>query len=165
MNKMDKDKLLFSTKPAYHFSLAFLRALRIKILLSILGGLAGGALATVIMYLWGHKTLHWEPFAVCAILTFIAASIIHILQVKIVYSRSVYHFYHNKLEYVKNFIIRELEEIKYSDITDIKLKKYPSQKKFKIGTIVLTLSNKKTFLIPDISSSDEVFHHLKKLIP
>lgn len=158
-----------------HFSpkLALLGLLPLQIFLSVWAG----AFFTSVG-LWAGTELGLKLpgrlyFCGSAVLVFALFSVSHLLYRKLAYARSVYHFYPDRMAYVKGILATERKTVLYRGVREVTLRCGMLQRGCGLGTLILATSATgpdsqgvagSGIRIPDIPDPEAVYARVMQLI-
>lgn len=114
----------------------------------------------------------WFPFVFFACLAFFGIPYVAYAVKKKTYAKTKYRFFRKKLDYFEGFFTIEEKTIDYRNIIEVNLSKGIFQRKYGLGTIILSTpatgyssrSAMSGIRIADIQNPDEVYAQVKELI-
>lgn len=114
----------------------------------------------------------WSTFAFFGALAFFGVPLTTYYAKKKTYARTKYLFYSDRLEYAEGFWTAEKKSIKYKDITEANMRKGVIQKRYGLGTIILSTPatgtqqgrSRSGIKISDIENVEEVYKKILNLI-
>lgn len=163
---------IFVLKPRFIPSVAVLSILPFQIFFTIWGGLFFGGFIGFGMKALGLNLPLWFMFVFFGCLFFFGIPIVTYLAGKKTYQRTEFRFYPNRLDYYEGFFTIEEKTIDYRNITEVNLRRNIFQRKYGLGTIILStpatgyskgaaLSGIRIF---DIERPQEIYRQVKELI-
>ncbi len=166
----DVDELIITTQAVFVPWVSIISTIPIHLFLTVwacgfLGGFSGFAVHMIGLYLPPGST-----FIFFGALAFFTVPAISYYKQKETYSRTRYSFYADRLEYSEGFWTIENKVIKYKNITEANMRKGILQKKYGLGTIVLSTpatgtqngASRSGIKISDIRNVEEVYN---KILP
>jgi|SaaInlStandDraft_1057018.scaffolds.fasta_scaffold127615_2 membrane protein YdbS with pleckstrin-like domain len=170
--KVNSKKVLFSAKPVFIPWVTALSVLPLQLFFTVwAGGFFGG------FSLFGIKALGldiplWFPFVFFACLAFFGIPFLTYYAKKKTYAKTEYKFYSDRLEYAEGFWTAENKSIKYKNITEANFRKGVIQKKYGLGTIILSTPAagfqhgraRSGIAILDIENTEDIYNKIKDLI-
>jgi membrane protein YdbS with pleckstrin-like domain len=114
----------------------------------------------------------WFTFVFFGALAFFGIPFIAYYSKKKTYAKTEYKFYPDRLEYAEGFWTAENKTIKYKNITETNLRKGIIQKKYGLGTIILSTPAtgiqqgraRSGIRISDIENTEEIYNKVQSLI-
>jgi len=114
----------------------------------------------------------WFTFVFFGALAFFGIPFLAYFTKKKTYTKTEYLFYADRLEYAEGFWTAENKTIKYKNITEANLRKGIIQKKYGLGTIILSTPAtgiqqgraRSGIRISDIEHADEIYNKVLELI-
>ena len=166
--------LLLTLKPVFVPSVVIFSILPLQIFFTIWGGIFFGGIGLFIIKFLKINIPEWSTFALFSCLFFFGLPIAVYITKKKNYEKTEYRFYNTKLEYYEGFLNIEEKTIHYKNITEVYLKKNIIQRRFGLGTIILSTpatgnysprgQYRSGIIIPDIKNPDENYKKIKELI-
>lgn len=160
-------------KPVFLPWITVLSALPIQISTTIFGGGLLGMFGSLAVKALKLNVPGWFPVVFFGCVFFFAIPIMAYIEKKKGYESTEYRFYRTKLEYYEGFFTVEEKTMSYTNITEIYLSKGIFQKKYGLGTIVLSTRAtgdagstraRSGIRVADIPNPDEVYTQIKELV-
>lgn len=163
---------VLSLKPVFIPWAATLGILPIHIFMTIWGGGFFGGFSMFAVQAMGLDLPEWSTFVFFGALFFFAIPIVTYAAQKKTYAKTEYRFYQTKLDYYEGFFTSEEKTIDYKNITEVNLVRGIVQKRYGLGTIVLSTPAtgfqsgraRSGIRIQDIPNADQVYQQVKGLI-
>ena len=163
---------VLTLKPVFVPWAVMLAILPIHIFMTIWGGGFFGGFSMFAVKALGLDLPGWFTFVFFGALFFFAIPIITYSAQKKTYANTEYRFYQTKLDYFEGFFTTEEKTINYKNITEVNLVKGIVQKKYDLGTIVLSTPAtgfssgraRSGIRVQDIPDADQVYQRVKGLI-
>ena len=163
---------VLTLKPIFVPWAIMLSILPIHIFMTIWGGGFFGGFSMFAVQALGLDVPGWFTFVFFGALFFFAIPIVAYTSQKKTYAKTEYSFYQTKLDYFEGFFTTEEKTIDYKNITEVNLVKGIIQKKYGLGTIVLSTPatgfvsgrSRSGIRVQDIPNADQVYQHVKGLI-
>lgn len=159
-------------KPKFLPIVTFFSVLPLQIFFTIWGALFFGGFGMFALQAFHLNLPTWFTFVFFGCAFFFAIPILAYVAKKNTYAKTEYRFCPTKLEYYEGFFSVEEKAINYSNITEVYLRKGIFQKKYGLGTIVLStpamgFSNGRArsgIMVADIENPDNVYQQVKELV-
>jgi len=163
---------VLSLKPVFVPWAVMLAILPLHIFMTIWGGGFFGGFSMFAVQSLGLNVPPGSTFVFFGAVFFFAIPIVTYTAQKKTYAKTEYCFYNTKLDYYEGFFTTEEKTIDYKNITEVNLIKGIVQKKYGLGTIVLSTPAtgfqsgraRSGILIKDIPNADQVYEQVKDLI-
>jgi membrane protein YdbS with pleckstrin-like domain len=163
---------VLSLKPVFIPWAIFLALLPVHIFMTIWGGGFFGGFSLFAVQALGLDLPTGSTFLFFGALFFFGLAIIAYTAQKTTYAKTEYRFYNTKLDYFEGFFTSEEKTIDYKNITEVNLVKGIIQKRYDLGTIILStpatgLSRGRArsgIRVQDIPNADQVYRQVKELI-
>jgi membrane protein YdbS with pleckstrin-like domain len=144
----------------------------VQIFFTIWGGIFFGGFSIPLFHFLFHKDPGFAPFIIFALLFFFGLPVLVYFVKKKTYEKTTYTFYNDHLEYYEGFWTLEKKSINYSLITEISLRRGIIQKRYGLGSIVLSTPAtgysrgraRSGIVIMDIPKSEYIYKVLKNII-
>lgn len=159
-------------KPKFLPIVTFFSVLPLQIFFTIWGALFCGGFGMFALQAFHLNLPTWFTFVFFGVAFFFAIPVLVYVTKKKTYAKTEYRFCPTKLEYYEGFFSVEEKAINYSNITEVYLRKGIFQKKYGLGTIVLStpamvFSNGRArsgIMVADIENPDSVYKQVKELV-
>lgn len=167
------DTLVLKLKPVFVPLVTVLSLLPLQIFMTIWGGLFFGGFGMFAVKALGLNLPGWFTFVFFACLFFFCIPILVYVSKKKNYEKTEYRFYNTKLEYYEGFFNVEEKTISYKNVTEVYLRKGIFQRKYGLGTIVLSTpatgyslrgQSHSGIRVADIENPDEAYKKIKELV-
>lgn len=163
---------VLTLKPIFIPWAAMVSILPIHIFMTIWGGGFFGGFSMFAVKALGLDLPGWFTFVFFGSLFFFAIPIVTYNAQKKTYAKTEYCFYQTKLDYHEGFFTTEEKTIDYKNITEVTLVKGIVQKKYGLGTIVLSTPAtgfasgraRSGIRVQDIPNADQVYQQIKDMI-
>ena len=163
---------VLSLKPVFIPWAVMLAILPLHVFMTIWGGGFFGGFSMFAVQALGIKLPPGTTFVFFGMLFFFAIPIITYTTQKKTYAKTEYRFYQTKLDYYEGFFTTEEKTIDYKNITEVNLVKGIIQKKYGLGTVVLSTPAtgfahgraRSGIRIHDIPNAEQVYQQVKGLI-
>jgi membrane protein YdbS with pleckstrin-like domain len=114
----------------------------------------------------------WSTFVFFGALFFVGVPFVNYTARKKSYAKTEYTFYRTKLDYFEGFFTTEEKTIDYKNVTEVNLVRGIIQKKYGLGTIILSTPAtgmaggpaRSGIRVHDVPDADQVYQHVKSLI-
>ncbi|MCP4650618.1 MAG: PH domain-containing protein [PVC group bacterium] len=172
VEESELDEPIVVLKPVFIPWVTILSVLPLQIFFTIWGGGFFGGFSTVLIKGLKLPIPIWFPFVFFACLAFFGIPLLIYNMKKKTYAKTEYRFFKKRLDYYEGFFTVEEKTVDYRNITEVYLRKGIVQKKYGIGTILLTtpsvtMSQNRAMSgiqVADIKNPDEVYKQIKDLI-
>lgn len=129
---------VFSIQPQFKPTLILMTVFPFQLFASIWGAFFfGGLLSPVFRTLYATES-PFEIQFICGIILFITIPAVYYYVTKKNYSKSWYRFYPDKLEFYEGFFVIQEKTIKYKNITELNLRRGFLQRRYGLGTIIIS---------------------------
>ena len=163
---------VLSVKPVFIPWAAMLSVLPVHIFLTIWGGGFFGGFSMFAVGALGLDLPGWSTFVFFGAVFFFAVPLITYTAQKKTYAKTVYTFYNTKLDYHEGFFTTEEKTIDYKHVTEVNLVRGIVQKKYGLGTVILSTpatglaqgSARSGIRIHDIPDAERVYQQVKGLV-
>jgi membrane protein YdbS with pleckstrin-like domain len=163
---------VLSLKPVFIPWAVILSIIPIHLFLTIWGGGFFGGFSMFAVGALGFDLPGWFTFVFFGALFFFGVPFVTYAARKKTYEKTEYTFYQTKLDYFEGFFTTEEKTIDYKNITEVNLVRGIIQKKYGLGTIVLSTPAtgiargraRSGIRIHDIPDADQVYRHIKGLV-
>jgi len=168
-----KDELQFTLKPEFNGLVSFSDIEMKYIIYNILGTVILGFLGAYIINQNGMNMPEWIWFVFFGVgFLLISLSSKYVLDYR-TFKETEYRFFKNKLEYFEGFSTLEQKIVKYSNVTEIYMRRSIVQKKYNLGTIIIltpmtafkgngALSN--GVVLKNIENPAEIYKKIRKAV-
>ena len=144
----------------------------VHVFLTIWGGGFFGGFSMFAVGALGLDLASWFTFVFFGARFFVGVPVIAYNAQKKTYAKTEYTFYQTKLDYFEGFFTTEEKTIDYKNVTEVNLVRGIIQKKYGLGTIVLSTPAtgmaggraRSGIRIQDIPDADRVYQQVKGLI-
>ena len=157
-------------KPVFVPCLALLSVLPLQIFMAFWGaGFLGGFSCFAIKAL-DLPIPMWAPFVFFGVLFFCGIPLLVYLITKKTYARTEYRFRHGHMDYYEGFFNVEEKTIPLANVTEVHLRRGFFQKKYGLGTIVLStpatggLHAQSGIRIQNVKNPEVVYRDVKRLV-
>ena len=163
---------LITARPVFIPWVAVASVIPIQIFMTIwVGGFFGGFSMFGIEAL-GLDLPAWFPFVFFAALAFFGIPFLTYYSKKRTYEKTEYRFYTDRLEFAEGFWAVENKTVKFKNVTEANLRKGVIQKKYGLGTIILSTPAtgfqqgraRSGIRIADIENPDSIYNKILELI-
>ncbi len=169
---VDLNTPVITARPIFIPWVTVASVLPIQIFMTVWAGGFFGGFGLLLIEALGLNLPQWFPFLFCSAAAFFGIPYMAYFTKKKTYSATSYNFYPDRLEYSEGFWTIENKIIKYRNITEINLRKGVAQKKYGLGTIVLSTPatsiqqgrHTSGIRISDISNAEEIYMKVQDLI-
>jgi membrane protein YdbS with pleckstrin-like domain len=159
-------------KPVFIPWAVMLAILPVHIFMTIWGGGFFGGFSMFAVKAIGLDVPEWSTFLFFGALFFFAIPLVAYTAQKKSYAKTEYRFYQTKLDYYEGFFTTEEKTIDYKNVTEVNLVKGIIQKKYGLGTIVLSTPAtgfasgraRSGIRVQDIPNADQVYQQIKGLV-
>jgi membrane protein YdbS with pleckstrin-like domain len=149
-----------------------LAILPIHLFFTIWGGGFFGGFSMFAVQALGLDLPGWFTFVFFGAVFFFAIPIVAYTARKKTYAKTEYRFFQTKMDYHEGFFTTEEKTIDFKNVTEVNLVKGIVQKRYGLGTIVLstpatgsgTGRSRSGIRVQDIPDADGVYRQLKELI-
>lgn len=163
---------VLALKPVFVPWAVMLSILPLHIFMTIWGGGFFGGFSMFAVQALGIDLPPGSTFAFFGALFFLAIPVITYTAQKKTYAKTEYRFYQTKLDYYEGFFTTEEKTIDYKTITEVNLVKGIVQKKYGLGTVILSTPatgfargrSRSGIRIQDIPNADRVYQQVKDLV-
>jgi membrane protein YdbS with pleckstrin-like domain len=163
---------VLTLKPVFIPWAVMLAVLPLHIFMTLWGGGFFGGFSMFAVQALGIDVPPGTTFVFFGLLFFLAIPIVTYTAQKKTYAKTEYRFYHTKLDYYEGFFTTEEKTIDYKHITEVNLVRGIIQKKYGLGTVVLSTPAtgfasgraRSGIRIQDIPNSEQVYQQVKSLI-
>jgi membrane protein YdbS with pleckstrin-like domain len=163
---------VLSLNPVFIPWAVMLAILPLHIFMTIWGGGFFGGFSMFAVQALGIKLPPGSTFVFFGALFFFAIPIITYTAQKKTYAKTEYRFYQTKLDYYEGFFTTEEKTIDYKNITEVNLVRGIIQRKYGLGTVVLSTPAtgfaqgraRSGIRIHDIPNAEQVYQQVKGLI-
>jgi membrane protein YdbS with pleckstrin-like domain len=163
---------VLSLKPVFIPWAVVLAILPLHIFMTIWGGGFFGGFSMFAVQALGIKLPPGATFVFFGALFFFAIPFVAYTTQKKTYAKTEYRFYQTKLDYYEGFFTTEEKTIDYKNITEVNLVRGVIQKKYGLGTVVLSTPAtgfargraRSGIRIHDIPNAEQVYQQVKGLI-
>jgi membrane protein YdbS with pleckstrin-like domain len=162
---------VLTVKPVFIPWAVMLSILPIHIFMTIWGGGFFGGFSMFAVQALGLGLPGWSTFVFFGAVFFFAIPIVAYTTQKKTYAKTEYRFYQTKLDYYEGFFTTEEKTIDYKNITEVNLVRGIIQKKYGLGTIVLSTPAtsaharaRSGIRIQSIPNGDQVYRQVKDMI-
>ena len=166
-NEPDSGEPQIAARPVFNKTLSFLACLPLGIFLAVWGaGFGGIAFGMVIAFL-NLEVPYWVPPVISGCLVGLGIPMLNYTAKKRTYAQTEYLFFKDRLEYAEGFWTAEKKTIRYDRISETSMSRGVIQKKYGVGTIVLSTAGGKAgsgIKIHDIEDPEAAYEIVQKLI-
>jgi membrane protein YdbS with pleckstrin-like domain len=163
---------VLSLKPTFIPWAVMLAIMPVHIFLTIWGGGFFGGFSMFAVNALGLELPGWSTFVFFGALFFLGVPFVTYTAQKKTYAKTEYTFYQTKLDYYEGFFTTEEKTIDYKNITEVNLVRGIIQKKYGLGTIVLSTPatgfangrSRSGIRIQDIPDAEQVYQQVKALV-
>jgi len=163
---------VLSLKPVFIPWAVMLAVLPLQIFMTIWGGGFFGGFSMFAVQALNLEVPPGSTFVFFGALFFFTIPIVTYHAQKKTYAKTEYRFYQTKLDYYEGFFTTEEKTIDYKNITEVNLVRGIVQKKYGLGTVVLSTPAtgfasgraRSGIRIHDIPNAEQVYHQVKGLI-
>ncbi len=163
---------LLVTKPTFIPWVTIVSVLPIQIFFTIWAGFFFGGLSLFAVQFFNLKLPAWSTFIFFGILFFFGIPVVFYIAKKNTYAKTEYRFFQDKLEYYEGFFTVEEKSISYKNIVEVNLRQGIIQKKYGLGTILLSTPatghqtgvSRSGKRILDIKEPRKIYKKVKELI-
>lgn len=168
----ESDVPVLSLKPVFIPWAVILSIIPIHLFLTIWGGGFFGGFSMFAVGALGLDLPGWFTFVFFGALFFFGVPFVAYATQKKTYRKTEYTFYQTKLDYFEGFFTTEEKTIDYKNITEVNLVRGIIQKKYGLGTIILSTPAtgvvsgraRSGIRVHDIPNADQVYRQIKGLI-
>ena len=128
----------FKMKPKFIPIVTILSILPLQIFFTLWGGGFFGGFGMFAVQALGLDLPQWFTFVFFACVFFFGIPILTYFASSRTYDKTEFRFYPDKLEYYEGFFTVEEKTIKYKNITEVNLRRGIFQRKYGLGTIILS---------------------------
>jgi len=144
----------------------------IQLFMTVWAGLFFGGFSMFLVKFLGLNLPNWFTFVFFGALAFFGVPFLAYYAKKRTYEKTVYKFFPDRFEYTEGFWTTENKTIKYKNITEVNMRKGVIQKKYDLGTIVLSTPAigvqrgraQSGIRISDIQDSENIYKKVLKLV-
>jgi membrane protein YdbS with pleckstrin-like domain len=163
---------VLALKPVFIPWAVFLSILPLHLFMTFWGGGFFGGFSMFAVQALGIELPPGTTFIFFGALFFMAIPIVTYTAQKKTYAKTEYRFYQTKLDYYEGFFTTEEKTIDYKNITEVNLVKGIIQKKYGLGTVILSTPatgfssgrSRSGIRIHDIPNADQVYKQVKDLV-
>lgn len=168
----DTKRPLITAKPVFIPWVTIISILPIQLFMTVWAGGFFGGFGMLGATAIGLNIPPWSTFVFFGTLAFFGIPFLTYYAKKKTYAKTKYSFYTDRLEYAEGFWAAENKTIKYKNITEANMRKGIIQKKYGLGTIILSTPATGTqqgrarsgIKISDIENVEEVYKKILELI-
>jgi membrane protein YdbS with pleckstrin-like domain len=166
---MDLNTPVITARPVFIPWVTILPVLPFQLFMTVW---AGGFFGRFGLGIFGLEALDpnlppWFPFVFFGALVFFCILFIAYYATKKTYAQTEYRFYPDRLEYAEGFWTAEYKTIKYENIKETYLRTGIIQKKYGLGTIILSIpamGTRSGIRISNIKNAEEIYNKVQSLI-
>lgn len=163
---------LLVLKPRFIPVVTILTVLPLQIFFTLWGGGFFGGFGMFAIQALDLNLPNWLPFVAFASLFFFAIPILTFTFSSKTYDRTEFRFYPDKLDYYEGFFTVEEKTISYRNVTEVNLRRNIFQRKYGLGTIILSTPAtgyvrgraRSGILIFDIENPEKHYAEIKRLV-
>jgi membrane protein YdbS with pleckstrin-like domain len=163
---------VLSLKPVFIPWAILLAILPVHIFMTIWGGGFFGGFSLFAVQALGLDLPTGSTFVFFGAVFFFGLPIVAYTAQKKTYAKTEYRFYQTKLDYIEGFFTSEEKSIDYKNITEVNLVRGIIQKKYGLGTIILSTPAtgfargraRSGIRVQDIPNAERVYHEVKGLV-
>ncbi len=168
----DNSQPIITVRPVFIPWLTILAVIPIQLFMTVWAGGFFGGFSLIALKFLNIQLPIWSTFAFFGALAFFGIPAAAYFARKNTYSRTEYKFYSDHLDYAEGFWTVENKTIKYKNITEVNMRQGVIQKKYGLGTIILSTPAmgfqrgraRSGILVSDIENPAEIYEKLKELI-
>jgi membrane protein YdbS with pleckstrin-like domain len=163
---------VLALKPVFIPWAVMLSILPLHLFMTFWGGGFFGGFSMFAVQALGIDLPPGATFVFFGALFFLAIPIVTYTAQKKTYAKTEYRFYQTKLDYYEGFFTTEEKTIDYKNITEVNLVKGVIQKKYGLGTVILSTPatgfrsgrSRSGIRIHDVPNADQVYKQVKDLV-
>lgn len=169
---IDLDTPVVTARPVFIPWVTIASVLPIQLFMTVWAGGFFGVFGMFGLAALGLNPPPWFTFVFFGALAFFGIPFITYYAGKKTYAQTEYKFYPDRLEYSEGFWTAENKTIKYKNVTETNLRKGIIQKKYGLGTIILSTPAtgiqegraQSGIRISDIENTEEIYNKVQELI-